>query len=325
MILTTELVDDLTKKGLPMNLRKTAAAAFAVVALTASATACGKSGSPSGSSTPSAGGGSSAAAALPTYAVKTGVKLSGSKTWDRVEKNGKITIGVKADQPNLGFQDQATKKYSGFDIEIAKMVAADLGFGEDKITFKTIQSANRETAIAGGQVDYYVGTYTINPERQKLVSFAGPYFVAGQDLLVKKDSSIKSKDDLKGKKVCSATGSTSIQRIKNGPYGAKPVEYDAYSLCVDNLISGQVDAVTTDDAILKGFAALYPDQIQVLGKPFSEEAYGVGLLKGDTAFQDAVTAALKNHEDNGDWQKAYDATLGKSGVTATIPPLDSSS
>jgi glutamate transport system substrate-binding protein len=307
-----------------MNLRKTAAAAFAVVALTASATACGKSGTPSAGSTDTAtGGATSSATALPTYAVKTGVKLSGSKTFDRITKNGKITIGVKADQPNLGFQDPSTKKYSGFDIEIAKMVAADFGYGEDKITFKTIQSANRETAISGGQVDYYVGTYTINDERKKQVSFAGPYFIAGQDLLVKKGSSIKSTSDLKGKKVCSATGSTSIQRIKDGKYGATPVEYDSYSICVENLLSGQVDAVTTDDAILKGYAAQYPDQITVLGKPFSEEPYGVGLPKGDTVFQEAVTAALKNHEDNGDWQKAYDATLGKSGVTASVPPLES--
>jgi glutamate transport system substrate-binding protein len=301
-----------------MKFRKTAAAGIAVIALATAATACGKSGSPSGTSST---GGSSAP--LPTYSAKTGVDLSGSKTWDRVKKHGYLTIGVKADQPNLGYQNTASGKYSGFDIEIAKMVAADLGFPESKIKFKTIASANRETAIAGGQVDYYVGTYTINDERKKQVSFAGPYFMAGQDLLVKKGSSIKSTADIKGKKVCSATGSTSIQRIKSGNYGAKTVEYDTYSLCVQNLLSGQVDAVTTDDAILKGYAAQNSAQLQVVGKPFSKEPYGVGLLKGDTVLQKAITDALKHHEDNGDWKKAYKATLGKSGVGATIPPLES--
>jgi glutamate transport system substrate-binding protein len=303
-----------------MKFRKTAAASAVVLALGLAATACGKSGSPSSSANSGTAGGT---AAPPAYTVKTGVKISGSKTWDKITKDRKLVIGVKADQPNLGFQDTATKKYSGFDIEIAKMIAADLGFGEDKIEFKTVASANRETAISGGQVDYYVGTYTINAERQKQVSFAGPYLIAGQDLLVKKGSDIKSTADLKGKKVCSATGSTSIQRIKTGGYGAETVEYDTYSLCVQNLLSGQVDAVTTDDAILKGYAAQNSGQLTVLGKPFSKEPYGVGLLKGDTAFQSAVTAALKNHEANGDWQKAYSATLGKSGVTATIPPLGS--
>ncbi|MEU4095355.1 glutamate ABC transporter substrate-binding protein [Streptomyces sp. NPDC026673] len=306
-----------------MRIRTTAAAALAVLALTATATACGKEGSPSSSKTPGGDSSSSTAAKLPTYTVKTGVDLAGSKTWDRIKKDGKLVIGVKADQPNLGYQDLGTKKYSGFDIEIAKMIAADLGFDESKIEFKTIQSANRETAISGGQVDYYVGTYTINDERKKSVSFAGPYFVAGQDLLVKKGSAIKSTDDLKGKKVCSATGSTSIQRIKDGGYGAEPVEYDSYSLCVQNLLSGQVDAVTTDDAILKGYAAQDPANLEVVGKPFSEENYGVGLLKDDTVLQKAITNALKNHEDNGDWKKAYDATLGKSGVTAEIPQLES--
>jgi glutamate transport system substrate-binding protein len=307
-----------------MQFRKTAAAAIAVFALTTTA-ACGKSGSPSDASGDPAGNtaNSSAAAALPTYTVKTGVKLSGSKTWDRISKAGKITIGVKADQPNLGYLDTTTNKRSGFDIEIAKMVAADLGFSENKIEFKTIPSDGREDAIKGGQVDYYVGTYTINDKRKKDVSFAGPYFIAGQDLLVKSGSSIKSKESLKGKKVCSAKGSTSITRLQDGGYGAKIVAYQDYSLCVENLLSGQVDAVTTDDAILKGYAAQYPGQIQVLGKPFSEEPYGVGLIKGDTAFQTAVTAALKNHEDNGDWKKAYDATLGKSGAGASIPALAS--
>ncbi|WP_431948459.1 glutamate ABC transporter substrate-binding protein [Actinacidiphila sp. bgisy167] len=306
-----------------MRFKTTAAAALAVLALTATATACGKEGSPSSGSTDKGASSSAPAAALPAYTVKTGVDLAGSKTWDRIKKNGKLVVGVKADQPNLGYQDPGSKKYSGFDIEIAKMIAADLGFDESKIEFKTIQSANRETAISGGQVDYYVGTYTINDERKKVVSFAGPYFVAGQDLLVKKGGDIKSTDDLKGKKVCSATGSTSIQRIKEGGYGAEPVEYDSYSLCVQNLLSGQVDAVTTDDAILKGYAAQDPANLEVLGKPFSEEPYGVGLLKDDKVMQDAVTNALKNHEDNGDWKKAYDATLGKSGVSAEIPQLQS--
>jgi glutamate transport system substrate-binding protein len=299
-----------------MRFRKTAAAGLIALVLTAAA--CGKSGSPSGSSSNGVG----STAALPAYTARTGVSLAGSSTFDRIKKNGYITVGVKADQPNLGFQDTSTGKYSGFDIEIAKMVAADLGFPESEIRFKTIASANRETALSGGQVDYYVGTYTINDKRKKLVSFAGPYFVAGQDLLVQKDSSIKSTADLKGKKVCSATGSTSIARIESGGYGAKTVTYDAYSLCVQNLLSGQVDAVTTDDAILKGYAAQNSTRLKVIGKPFSQEPYGVGLPKGDTVLQKAINDALKNHEDNGDWKKAYDATLGKSGVSASIPPLD---
>lgn len=300
-----------------MKLQKTAVVAFAAVTLVATA-ACGKEGTPESDKTQSPG--SSEAPKAPAYEVKKDVSLPGSPTFDKI-KGKKITIGVKADQPFLGFEDAGSKERSGFDVEIAKMVAADLGFGPDAIEFKTVQSANRETAISGGQVDMYVGTYTINDERKKQVSFAGPYYVAGQDLLVRKDeNTVKGPDDLKGKTVCSATGSTSIQNIKKDHPEAKTVEYDAYSLCVDNLISGQVDAVTTDDAILKGYAAKDPDQLKVVGAPFTKEPYGIGLNKDDKALRDAVNNALENHEKNGDWQKAYDATLGLSGSPASEPP-----
>lgn len=298
---------------------KTAAFAFAALTLLATA-ACGKDGTPSSGKDTAAASGDSTAPKPPTYQVKTGVDLKGSPVFDKI-KGKKITIGVKSDQPFLGFEDVSTKERSGFDIEIAKMVAADLGFGPDQITYKTVQSANRETALSGGQVDMYVGTYTINDERKKQVSFAGPYLVAHQDLLVRKDdTSIKGPDDLKGKTVCSATGSTPIQRIKDQYKQTKTVEYDAYSLCVDNLMSGQVDAVTTDDAILKGYAAKDPDNLKVVGVSFSDEPYGIGLNKDDGVLRNAVSDALENHEKNGDWKKAYDATLGLSGSPVGAPP-----
>jgi glutamate transport system substrate-binding protein len=293
-----------------MRTRPIAAAALAVLALTA-VTACGKDGSPDGDSSGSAA----------TYTVKKDASISGSSTFDAAKKRGKLIVGAKADQPNLGFEDVASGTRSGFDIEIAKMVAADLGFGPDKIEFKTIPSTNRETAISGGEVDYYVGTYTINDDRKKQVSFAGPYFIAGQDLLVAKDNTeITGPDAVRGKKVCSATGSTSIKRIQE-QYGAQIVAFDTYSQCVDKLLDKSVDAVTTDDAILKGYAAKYPDKLKVVGKPFSQEPYGIGLNKDDKALRDAINNAIEAHEKNGDWKKAYDATLGKSGADATPPQL----
>lgn len=298
-----------------MKFHKTAVVAAAALALAAAA--CGKEGSPADKSTSSGG---SPAPKLPTYQVNTGAHVHGSAAFDRMSSKGKITIGVKADQPYLGFEDANTGERSGFDIEIAKMVAADLGFGSDKITYKTIASQNRETAIAGGQIDLYVGTYTINDERKKQVSFAGPYYIAAQDLLVKKGSNITGPDDLKGKKVCSATGSTPLQRIKEPKYGAKVSSFDTYSQCVQNLIGGQVDAVTTDDAILKGYAAQNAGLLKVVGSPFSTEPYGIGLAKNDKALRSAVNDALEAHETNGDWKKAYDATLGLSGSPASEPP-----
>jgi glutamate transport system substrate-binding protein len=279
-------------------------------------TACGKEGTPE---SPTGGGPET------TAAVATDVKIEGSPTFDRMTQNGGVTIGVKEDQPGLGFKDPTTGEYSGFDIEIAKLVAAKLGFSEDQITYQTVQSAGREAAITNGTVDYYVGTYTINDKRKELISFAGPYFVAGQDLLVRADDdSITGKDTLKGKKVCSVTGSTPIQRVREEGLTepANIVEFQGYSQCVDQLISGDVDAVTTDDAILKGYAAEDPDNLKVVGETFSEEPYGIGLPKDDKALRDAVNDILEAAIEDGTWKSIYDSTLGKSGSEAEAPAVD---
>ncbi|NHC13621.1 glutamate ABC transporter substrate-binding protein [Motilibacter deserti] len=263
------------------------------------------------------------AGAAPAPSAATGVTLEGSPTFDKMTSRGSVVIGVKEDQPNLGYKDPTTGEYSGFDISVAKYIASKLGFGEDKIEFKAVPSANRETAIQGGQIDYYVGTYSITDKRKEQVSFAGPYFIAGQDLLVRKDdNSITGPDTLDGKTVCSVTGSTPLQRIRDEYKGAKTIEFQKYSQCVDQMLSGQVDAITTDDAILLGYAAQQPDELKVVGKPFSEEKYGVGLPKDDKVLRDKVNDVIEEMETSGEWQRIYDATLGQSGSTATPPPLE---
>ncbi|GGY42961.1 glutamate ABC transporter substrate-binding protein [Streptomyces anulatus] len=293
-----------------------AAALVAGLLLAALAAGCGKDGSP-----PVKG---PKAEALPVYQVDTGFELPDSRTWTKAKKRGYLVVGAKEDQPYLGEKDPASGIYSGFDIEIARMMSASLGFDPKTIRFRTIASANRETALQNGQIDYYVGTYTINDMRKKLVGFAGPYYMAGQGLLVRTDENdINGPQDLAGKTVCSAAGSTPYQRIAADYPEATLVAYDTYSICVDNLLTFQVDAVTTDDAILLGFAAKAPDEMKVVGKPFSEEPYGIGVPRNDNALRDALNDALEANEKNGNWKKAYEATLGLSGAPApTPPPID---
>ncbi|MFF4716617.1 glutamate ABC transporter substrate-binding protein [Streptomyces eurythermus] len=277
------------------------------------AAACGKEGSPPGKG-PAAG-------KLPHYQVARDFRLPASRTWTRAKRRGHFVVGVKEDQPYLGEKDPATGTYSGFDIEIARMMSASLGLAPKTIRFRTIASANRETALQNGQIDYYVGTYTINPNRRKLVGFAGPYYMAGQSLLVRRDeNTIHGPQDLAGKRVCSAAGSTPYQRVKADYPKAVLVAYDTYSVCVDNLLTYQVDAVTTDDAILIGYAAKVPSELKLAGKPFSQEPYGIGVPHGDNALRLALDDALAARERNGDWKKAYEATLGLSGVPAPHPP-----
>ncbi|GAB7030581.1 glutamate ABC transporter substrate-binding protein [Streptomyces platensis subsp. malvinus] len=292
---------------------KTAAAGAVVLALAATATACGGE---SGTAGDKPAGGEVYSG---TYKVAKDVKVN-STVLKKAQQAKKLVIGVKADQPFLGFKDPSTGKYSGFDIEIAKMIAADLGFSDKQIEFKTVDSNVRETEISKGDVDYYVGTYTINDERKKQVGFAGPYYTAGADLLVRKDDkAITGPDSLKGKKVCSIVGSTPLQEIKKQKYGAHTTELSKYSECVKLLLDGGADAVTTDDAILKGYAAQRPQKLRVVNKPFTKEPYGVGLDKNDKALRDAITTALENHIKNGDYKKAYQGTLGKSGSAYVAP------
>ena len=233
---------------------------------------------------------------------------------------GKLVFGVKADQPGLGLQTGGT--YTGFDVEIAKIIAKGLGVPESGIEYKTTVSSNREPFIQQGQVDMVVATYTINDERKKVVNFGGPYYIAGQDLLVPTASTITGPESLAGKKVCSVSGSTPAKRIQTEYKDAKLQQFDAYSKCVTALAGGQVDAVTTDDIILAGYASQdqYTGKFKVVGKKFSEEPYGVGLKKDDTEGCNKINEILKAAVTDGSYKAAWDTTLGKSGQAA--PTLD---
>ncbi len=236
--------------------------------------------------------------------------------------SGKLTVGIKFDQPGLGLRNP-DGTFSGFDVEVAKYVAGKLGVQPDGITFKESPSGQRETLIQNGEVDYIVATYSITDARKEKVGFAGPYFIAGQSLLVKADNTdITGPESLNGgKKLCSVSGSTPAQKVKD-TY-AKDVqlqEFDTYSACVEALRNGAVDAVTTDDIILAGYAAQYPGQLKVVGKPFTTEKYGIGLAKDDKATRDKINAAITEMIADGSWEKAFNETVGKSGYPMPAPP-----
>jgi glutamate transport system substrate-binding protein len=305
---------------------RTVAVAFAIATLAAGAAACGKSTEPA--SQPAPGGPPAASDACQsagvTYQPATTVALTGSPTYDKIKSSGTVRIGVKADQPNLGYKDTNGVR-CGFDIEFAQLIASKLGIDPSKITYSEIPSANRETALKGGEIDVYVGTYSITDKRKTDVAFAGPYFIAGQSLLVRKsETAITGKDSLQGKKVCSVTGSTAIQRIRDQKLtdAGNISEFKTYSECVSQLLDGKTDAVTTDDAILKGYAAQAPNMLKVVGDQFSVEKYGIGLPHDDAALRGFVNDVLAAAVADGTWQKIYNGTLGKSGSPATAPPLE---
>ncbi|MDO4913691.1 MAG: glutamate ABC transporter substrate-binding protein [Bifidobacteriaceae bacterium] len=230
-------------------------------------------------------------------------------------EDGKIRIGIKFDQPGLGFKKNGT--YVGFDVDVAKYIAKKLGYSEDQIVWKEAPSKQRETMLQNGDVDMILATYSITDARKKVVSFAGPYFVAGQDLLVRKDdTSITGPTDLDGKRLCSVTGSTSATVIKQKYANeVQLMEQPGYAECATALFSGIVDAVTTDDIILAGLAAASRGRLRVVGKPFTQEYYGVGIKKGDTKLAAQINNAIAEMIQDGSWKRAIDDNTKGTGYT----------
>lgn len=234
-----------------------------------------------------------------------------------------ITIGTKIDQPGTGIQIEG--EYQGMDVDVAREVASRLGYEEDDISWQESPTPQREDMLVNGTVDMIAATYSITDERKERVQFAGPYFVAGQDLLVKNDSDIQNPEDLDGRTLCSVAGSTPAERVSENYPGVELQEYDTYSLCVEALASGAVDALTTDDTILAGYASqdTWSGQFRVVGQPFSEELYGVGIPQDDTELCQQVNDALTELYDDGSMDTIISDNFGPADYTpaaGTNPP-----
>ncbi|MFE2268935.1 glutamate ABC transporter substrate-binding protein [Streptomyces lavendulae] len=268
-----------------MKVLKAGAAVATAVVLALTATACGGGSKDSASDAGASGG----------------------------TKSDKIVIGIKFDQPGLGLKTP-DGKYEGFDVDVATYVAKELGYQPDQIEWKQAVSAERENLISNGDVKFIAATYSINDKRKAKVDFAGPYFLAHQDLLVRTDdSSITKVEDLNKKKLCSVTGSTSAQNVKKDlAKDADLLEQGGYSECLTALENKSVDALTTDDSILAGYAAQEKNKgkFKLVGLKMSNENYGIGLKKGDKELQTKINAALRKMVSDGSWEAAVKKNLG---------------
>ncbi|MEJ3658450.1 glutamate ABC transporter substrate-binding protein [Actinomycetes bacterium KLBMP 9759] len=236
--------------------------------------------------------------------------------------DGTLTIGISFDQPGIGLKDGTS--YRGFDVETATYVAKALGVPEANITWREATGADREKLLMSGEVDLVFSTFSITEERKRVVDFAGPYFVAHQDLLVRRnDTEITGPETLNGKDLCSVPGTTSAANVVQRYQGRITLkELPHFSDCVRALADSEVDAVTTDDVILAGFASepQYQGALKVVGRGFSDETYGVGVKKGNTALRDQVNEALKQYIADGSWRRALGITVAPSGYQLPGPP-----
>lgn len=290
-----------------MRLRKAFAATTAGIAIAAGLAACGDAGS------------DDEGRDVEAKSDCDGKFEEGTRMAELVEE-GTIRVGHKTDQPGVGFQGATDDAPSGFDIEVAKLLIADLCIdpASDKVNWEETISDNREPFLESGRVDLVLASYSITEDRQKVVGQAGPYMVTGQQLLVKSDSEIAGVEDIKGKEVCSVTGSTSLETIKGK--GAKGVGADSYSECAEKVLDGTYEAMTTDGTILAGLAAQNEGELKVVGDEFSTENIGVGYGKDHPEMCEWINDVLTASFEDGSWAEAFELTLGPSGVETPEPP-----
>jgi glutamate transport system substrate-binding protein len=244
---------------------------------------------------------------------------------------GNVTLGTKFDQPGLGLREP-DGSMTGLDVDVATYVvnsiAEENGWEEPSIDWREAPSAQRETLIQNGEVDMITATYSINPGRSESVNFGGPYLLTHQALLVQDgNDEISGLDDLDDKILCSVTGSTPAQKVKEALPTVQLQEYDTYSSCTEALRQGNVDAMTTDATILNGYAAQSPGNFRVVeleqdGEPFTNEYYGIGLAKDDEEGTDAINTALEAMIDDGSFDQFISDNLGEGEAITEGTPGD---
>jgi len=232
--------------------------------------------------------------------------------------SGTVRIGVKFDQPGLGQKPTGQDTPIGFDVDIARMLAAKLGIPTHKIQWVETESEVREKYLQKGMVDFVVASYSLSDERRKVVGQAGPYYITGQRLLVLKGSRIKDVYDIRSAKVCAVKGSSALQNVKNK--GARVVAVASTRDCLERVLDGSVSAMTGDGGALLGYAAENPRKLAVVGDPMTRERYGVGYPKKYPELCQFINDTLMNAEQQGLWAKSFKATLGRSGAKTPTPP-----
>ena len=230
---------------------------------------------------------------------------------DAIKKRGTIKIGVKYDAPPFGSLNPQTNQVTGFDVDIARAIAKKIFGSPDKVELVQVKSDNRIPLVQNGDIDAFVATATITPARMKTIDFSNVYYRAGQSLLVKRSSSIKSYKDLDGKGVCSVQGSTPEQTIRRLVPKANVVTFETYPECLTALRGGRVDAVTTDNVILGGYEAQDPANLELVGGLFTFEPYGIGIRKGNASLTKAINDALADLKKSGEYAKLHEKWLKK--------------
>jgi glutamate transport system substrate-binding protein len=241
-------------------------------------------------------------------------EFAAGSTMARIADAGVLKVGTKFDQPGFGLANLEGVP-EGFDVEIAKIIAEELGVPEDGIEYTQTPSAIREEVLENGTVDLVAATYTINEERAERIDFAGPYYVAGQALMVRTEDAetITAPEDLSDSaiRVCSVNGSTPSENIREYLGSEDQLTlFETYSECADAMANDQVDVVTTDNVILLGLVEASDGAFTLVGEAFTEEPYGIGVANEDVEFCQFINDTLEKANEDGRYAEAWSSTAG---------------
>ncbi|WP_328406924.1 glutamate ABC transporter substrate-binding protein [Nocardia sp. NBC_00403] len=255
----------------------------------------------------------------PTASLRPTGSAVGGPTIDAIRARGRLVVGLDTGSNLFSFRDPVSGAVVGFDADIAREVARDLLGSPDLIEYRSLGSADRERALQNHTVDLVAKTMTINCERRQKVTFSTVYLRAYQRVLAVKNSGINGLADLAGRRVCVVPGTTSLERIRHEQPGATILAVPTWADCLVVLQQRQVDAVSTDDAILAGLAAQDPYYTQLVGGSISFEPYGIGIPKGNDDLVRFVNGTLERIRADGTWTRIYRQWLSVLGPPP-VPP-----
>jgi polar amino acid transport system substrate-binding protein len=244
-------------------------------------------------------------------------QMPAGSTMERILQRGRLIAGVDQNSYLMGFRNSFTGEIEGFDVDVTRQIAKAIFGDEKKVQFKVVTSAERIPMLQRGDVDVVVRTMTITCDRLDKVDFSSVYYQAGQRVLVRRNSGITGVDSLEDKRVCVASGSTSLANVVNRV--KTTISVPNWTDCLVMLQQGQTDAISTDDTILAGLAAQDP-YTEVVGSRFTEEPYGVGIPKGQDDLVRFVNGVLERIRADGTWSGIYGRWLSRLGP-APAPPV----
>ena len=250
--------------------------------------------------------------------------VQGNSWAKTIKARGTLNTGGTDSGPLFSLKNPATGKLTGFDAGLAQMLAQYIiGSPTINLTITTVDT--RETLLENNTVDTVFATYSITPARAQKVAFAGPYFISGDAIMVKKDNnSITKLEDLAGKNVTTESNSTAVTVLKSKAPTANLLLFGEDAQCLAALSQGRADAYVLDQSILIS-DAIKNQNVKVVGTPFTVDPYGIGVTKSNADAKKFVDAWLQKIYDDGSWAKLWKATIGTvvAGDAPTPPKIGS--